>query len=379
MEPQQPTKPISRKRRWFRFSLRTLLVLIALCAVLSAIGAAYLAPYHRERQLIADLQRRYEQYVFFRHETHGPWWLKRFAKGKYAERVRMVEVGCELSAEDLASFRRFRHLDDVTFCNVLWISDACAEQLGMLSGLQTLWLLDTGISNEGLAHLRGLGNLTDLHIHTPMVTDDGLKHIGELTGLESLVLVCNTTDDGLKHIRSLRNLRRLELHCSSTDDGLKHIGSLTNLRELVLQCRVTDAGMVHLAGLKNLVKLDCRGYPQRERTRYALEDDTRLEFIEVPLEDVCQFLSDQHALLVRLDPEAIQAGGIKPDVPVTAKHKGIELHTALDNVLDPLGLVWMCDSQGITVTTKEIAASRRPGLTTLKRNLKKLKEVSTDW
>jgi hypothetical protein len=64
---------------------------------------------------------------------------------------------------------------------------------------------------------------------------------------------------------------------------------------------------------------------------------------------------------------------------VTAKDKYLELRAALDKLLEPHGLVWMCDDQGITVTTKEIAASRRPGLTALKRELKKLKEVFTDW
>lgn len=249
----------------------------------------------------------------------------------------------------------------------------------MPSGLQTLWFFDTGINNDGLMHLSGLNNLTDLSIHSFTVTDDGLKHIGALTGLQSLMLIGDVSDDGLMHIRGLRNLRRLELQCNATDDGLRHIGSLTNLRELVLVCRVTDAGMVHLAGLENLETLDCRGYPQRKRTRYALEDDTLLEFTEVPLEDVCSFLSDQHDVLVRLDPDAIRGGSIEPDIPVTAKIRYIKLHTALDNVLDPLGLAWMCDRQGIIVTTKETAVSRRPGLTALKRDLKNLKEVFTDW
>jgi len=379
MESQQPPGPISRKRRWFRFSLRTLLVLIALCAALSGIVAAYLAPYYREQRLIADLQERYGQGIYFLHDTHGPWWLKRFAKGKYAERVCMSEIRCDIRIEDVASFRTFRYLNHVTVYSVPRISDAGAEQLGMLSGLQTLSLISTGVSNEGLAHLRGLNSLTDLNIHSPMVTDDGLRHVGTLTSLQSLLLIGNITDDGLKHIRSLTNLHCLELHCDATDDGLKHISSLTNLRELVLVCRVTDAGMVHLTGLENLETLDCRGYLQRERSFYTLRERTRFEFVQTPLEDVCDFLSDQHAVSIRLDPEAIRADSIKPGVPVTANLRRIELHTALDNVLDPLGLAWMCDDQGITVTTKEIAASHRPGLTALKRDLKNLKEVFTDW
>jgi hypothetical protein len=150
MESQTPPGPISRKRRWFRFSLRTLLVLIALCAVLCAIVAAYLAPYYREQRLIAELQE--ERVVFLKRETHGPWWLKRFAKGKYAERVRIVDARqCELTVEELAGFRTFRHLDDVRFYRVQGISDAHAEQLGRLSGPR-----DCGSMKQGSAtrHLR---------------------------------------------------------------------------------------------------------------------------------------------------------------------------------------------------------------------------------
>lgn len=342
-------------RRWFRFSLRTLVVLITICAIVLAIFAAYLAPYYREQRLIADLQE--EREIHIKREAYGPWWLKRFAQGEYAQRVRIVGARqCELSVEELASFRTFRRLDDVRLYRVRGISNAHTEQLGRLSGLQRLWFLETGISNEALAHLRGLKNLTDLEIDTPMVTDDGLRHVGELT-----------------------SLRRLVLRCNATDEGLKHIGSLTNLRELVIKCRVTDAGMAHLGRLKNLETLNCHGYPERWNSWWQLEDERRFEFTEVSLGELCSYLSALLDLSIRLDPEALQTEGIKPDVTVTANYNSIETHTMLDEVLDPLGLVWLCDDQGITVTTKELEASRRPHLAALKRDLKNLKEVSTDW
>lgn len=383
MESQRSAEPITRKRRWFRFSLRTLLVLVALCAVLSGIVAVYVAPYYREQRLIATHDEICGRGVSHMLEPRGPWWLQEFADGKYAQRVVLVGLACDnLDELDLAGFRNFRHLRVMKF----WITPPkipgdSARQLGTLSGLESLAFFDgAGIGNEELAHLRGLTNLTELTLHTPTVTDDGLKHVGELTSLQTLDLECDITEDGLRHIRSLTNLRKLTLEGDITDDGLKHIGSLTNLRELVLRCRVTDSGMTHLTRLENLETLDCRGgYPHWYRAFAEVNGDTCFEFVETPLPDALEFIGAIHALTVRLESDELRTAGINPDTPMTVDYKGVALKKALDSIVESLGVVWFYDDHGITITTKEVEARRRPGLAALRRNLKKLKETHTDW
>jgi hypothetical protein len=181
--------------------------------------------------------------------------------------------------------------------------------------LENLVIVDgVGISNQGLAHLCGLTNLSRLTLRTPTVSDDGLKPIGRLVNLQELDLSCNITDNGLRHIRSLTNLQKLTLEGDVTDEGMQHLGSLTSLRELVLRCRVTDAGMPHLTRLENLEMLDCQGgYPHRDRTIMNVNDDTRLEFVKTPLPGVLDFVSDMHDLTVRLESDELRAAGINPD------------------------------------------------------------------
>jgi hypothetical protein len=95
-------------------------------------------------------------------------------------------------------------------------------------------------------------------IHDSKVTDKGLKHLKELTKLQSLYLAANkVTDEGLKHLKGLTSLETLHLsNTKVTDAGLEHLKGLSNLRSLTIRnSQVTDEGLVHLKGLTNLQSL----------------------------------------------------------------------------------------------------------------------------
>lgn len=159
-----------------------------------------------------------------------------------------------------------------------------------LAGLVRLWefpnlrslVLGQGVSDAGLAHLRGLGSLEQLELdYSFEITDSGLEHISALTGLRELVLESDQvtdaglerllvltglehlglglekiTDDGLKRLRKLGQLKHLDLwYCEQiTDAGFENIGKLTGLQHLGLQgCeQITDSGLKHILALTSL-------------------------------------------------------------------------------------------------------------------------------
>lgn len=70
----------------------------------------------------------------------------------------------------------------------------------------------TGTTDDVLASVQGLKNITRLHLENTRVTDAGLKHLKELRYLEYLNLYgTDVTDAGLMQLRGLKNLKKLFL------------------------------------------------------------------------------------------------------------------------------------------------------------------------
>lgn len=90
----------------------------------------------------------------------------------------------------------------------------------------------------------------------------------------------------------------------------------------------------------------------------AFEDDTRLEFIETPLNQVIEFLGNQHDIAIKLDTRALDEVGIGADVPITANLKGVSLHAGLQNLLEQLDLTYSIENEVVMITTLEAAKSR---------------------
>jgi Leucine rich repeat/Leucine Rich repeat len=134
--------------------------------------------------------------------------------------------------------------------------------IGHLDRLEWLWVGGSGVSDDGLSHLKGLTNLEVLDLSGTNVTDDGLKHLRGLSRLKTLSLGrMNVTDAGMVHLQSLSSLEDLDLSMTKiTDAGLVNLQGLRSLTKLHLQMTgITDAGLVHLRGLTNLQRLGLRG------------------------------------------------------------------------------------------------------------------------
>lgn len=66
------------------------------------------------------------------------------------------------------------------------------------------------IGDEGVAHLKGLTQLVELHLDSQEITDVGLAHLKGLKNLEVLTLTGpQITDAGVEHLKGLVKLRKL--------------------------------------------------------------------------------------------------------------------------------------------------------------------------
>lgn len=110
-------------------------------------------------------------------------------------------------------------------------------------------LRDPETTDAGAAPLADLTDLIWLNLNDTHITDDGLTSISRLPRLKQLRLdETGITDAGLVHLAGLANLETLNLSRTQvTDEGLAHLAGLPNLKELdVTRTRVTSAGVAKL-------------------------------------------------------------------------------------------------------------------------------------
>ncbi len=109
-----------------------------------------------------------------------------------------------------------------------WIPDAVDDEyLGVFARVFRVILDDTQINDAGLEHLHGPTNLTVLSLSNTQVSDAGFEHIQGLTKLELLSLD-NTqiSDAGLEHLRGLTNPTYLNLsNTRVTQVGIERLKS----------------------------------------------------------------------------------------------------------------------------------------------------------
>ena len=92
--------------------------------------------------------------------------------------------------------------------------------------LEWLSLRRTAVTDDGLATAKQFKNLVLLRIESPLITDQGLQHVGEIKGLRELWLdhVPRVTDTGLEHLKTLTEVRSLMVRGTQvTDAGLEDL------------------------------------------------------------------------------------------------------------------------------------------------------------
>jgi len=195
----------ARKRRYVRFSLRALLVMVA---VVGIVVAPYVNRLHKRQRAIARIE----------------------ALGGSISGTSVSLKGSGAVDDDLI---HLRHLRNVT----------------------ALDLADTRITDRGLRSLHTVPNIWIVNLRGTQVTDEGLLHLKVLSRLRELILDdTRMTGQGLQHLRGLPDLRTLRLQGTLINDAnLSQLRHLSALRQVMLAgTPITDAGLEHLKMLNGL-------------------------------------------------------------------------------------------------------------------------------
>lgn len=104
-------------------------------------------------------------------------------------------------------------------------------------------------------------------------------------------------------------------------------------------------------------------YDRKQRTsaeigiENALNEKTHIDFIETPLSEVTDYLSQVHEIQIVLDTPALTSEGVTVDTPVTKELKDVSLRSALNLIGRDLELDYMISDEVLMITSQAVAAT----------------------
>lgn len=274
-EPNGAT--VARPRRRFRFSLRTFLVLVTLCCVLSVWLARESDRARKQARAVAKLQQFGVTLGFdYEYDATGaeipnaePWAppaLRQAVGEEFFRRVTHVSFRPsklhDSEASMLEAMESLDQLADVTTLSLVvprHLTDEMLVHVAHLEKVRTLNLSCTHIDGSGLVHLRRMRELEELTLVGTSVTDEALAHLQHNMSLRSVSLAATDIgDSGLANLQNVTSLRSLSLGSTSiTNVGLAYLSKLDGLEYLSLSgTDITATGVRHLYNLKNLRELN---------------------------------------------------------------------------------------------------------------------------
>ena len=96
---------------------------------------------------------------------------------------------------------------------------------------------------------------------------------------------------------------------------------------------------------------------KRKSTR-RIDNETELDFTDLPLKDAIGFIKDKHGIEIQLDDKALTDQAIPTDTPVTINVKGITLRSALRLMLRKLQLTYIVRDEVLLITTQTEADNK---------------------
>jgi hypothetical protein len=248
-EKQKNVEQQEPRRRFWRFSLKTLLILLTLfCLWLGTLANSA----NRQRRAVEAIVRSGGEFNFdyqrvvnprgsgqvYSHKVNppGPKWLRSIIGDHYF----ITPVSLRLIQQPA-------------------VKDDCLAQLDALPNLESAFFLDVPFRDSHVVHLKHLKNLTNLTFNDETLSGpDGPRRfdfLQYLPKLESLSLnESNFGDADAKHLKDTMNLKTLFIYDSQIgDDGLAQLQHLKNLELIGLsRTRVTDRGIAYLSTLPKL-------------------------------------------------------------------------------------------------------------------------------
>jgi hypothetical protein len=267
-------------RKHLRISLRSLMLL----PLLFGVWLGWRVMKAREQREVVEAVKKYGGWVHYDYEflngklTPGrePWaprWLRRVLGDEFFQEVRHVSLVYDNSTGKRFDTSSVKPCDDLLarlagqsgikclLLKKMQATDEGLKHVGEITGLEELYIWDaTAVTDAGVAHLARLNNLKKIHINGSKITDDSLVLLSSLASIESLSLQENRFSD--KGFSRLKGEKRLKDLCAGlgdlqvTDAGLVHLKDFKYLQLLDLQnSKISAQGLEQLRGLTNLKSL----------------------------------------------------------------------------------------------------------------------------
>ena len=213
---KMPHTPRGRRLRFSLFSL-VIVLPIAACLFACVLEDAYDA--HR------TMRRLQESGVRVSHlsasESAWPSFLRNWLGTPWASDAVQLSFPLHqpVTSEQLRDVGRLRHVISLDICFTIepdgtyWEGfDEALQFIAHNKQLRYLDLRATGVSGNGLQHLKPLKGIASLSLCWNPIDDDALRHLSEFRELEELTLMyTNVTDAGLVHLDTLPKLEDLYL------------------------------------------------------------------------------------------------------------------------------------------------------------------------
>jgi len=92
-----------------------------------------------------------------------------------------------------------------------------------------------------------------------------------------------------------------------------------------------------------------------QRINQQLQSETKIQFIDTPLEEVVGYLKQLHGIEIQIDTRALEDVGLSTDTPITRNIEGISLRSALRLMLKEVDLTYIVANEVLMITTPEEA------------------------
>ena len=207
----------------FQFSIRSLLVLVAISAALLGWLRIEMERGQRQAEVVAELEESGAN-VYYHYEFDEAGDLIKNAEPTIPGWVRAIVGNDAFTRVKLVS----HHGAKAAVIKSEW------PLLKELVGLERLYLGGSKITDKEMEDLKGLSSLRELYLDYTEITDAGLAHLRELPHLEKLGLRdWKFTDASLKHLDGLSSLKWLDLYGNeTTDEGVK------KLQQALPKCKI---------------------------------------------------------------------------------------------------------------------------------------------
>ncbi|MCE9605486.1 MAG: hypothetical protein K8U03_11365 [Planctomycetia bacterium] len=190
-----------------KFRLRTAAIGVVLCSLFFAWIAHRVARWDRQHEAVLGLER---VGATIGYDCLLPEWLRESLSD---------EIG--------------RPFDEVSSVSLSYsdVSDDDLRHLKLLTGIRSLDLANTHVTDSGLVHVSHCHELDWLSLNRTAITDQGLIHLATMIKLGSLGLdATQVAGPGLCHLKSLNELEYLAIRdCPLTDLGLDYLVDLPKL------------------------------------------------------------------------------------------------------------------------------------------------------